>query len=79
MVDYAFGQLGADYISCDTNVRNEPWRGLMRSVGLESKEKRHVNSEEDPVPGGQSWLWQFDRDDWATAKEGMVQGGKWPL
>lgn len=51
----------------------------MRSVGLESKEKRHVNSEEDPVPGGQSWLWQFDRDDWATAKEGMVQGGKWPL
>lgn len=79
MVDYSFGQLGADYVSCDTCVSNEPWRGLMRSLGLQGKEKRTVFAEGHPVAGQECWLWQFDQSDWVVAKEVMVKDGKWPL
>jgi RimJ/RimL family protein N-acetyltransferase len=70
MADYAFTELGAEQVSCDTNTENEPWRGLMKSVGLGKKERAHVNGEGHPGAGEEAWLWQFTREDWANAKAG---------
>lgn len=68
MVEYAFDDLGAVQISCDTNVRNEPWRGLMRSVGLGAKEERQVNPQGHPASGQTSSVWRFTRKSWEAEK-----------
>ncbi|KAK6066032.1 acetyltransferase [Seiridium cupressi] len=68
MTDYAFTELSAQRVSCDTGVQNEPWRELMKTVGLGEKEQAHVNPEGHPGAGEKSWLWQFNREDWASAK-----------
>lgn len=68
MVEYAFNELGAVQISCDTNARNEPWRGLMQSVGLGAKEERQMNPQGHPASGQTSLVWRFTRESWAAAK-----------
>lgn len=68
MVEYAFYELGAGQVSCDTNTRNEPWRGLMQSVGLGAKEERQVNPEGHPAAGETSLVWRFTRKYWEAAK-----------
>ncbi|KAI4592627.1 hypothetical protein KJ359_010529 [Pestalotiopsis sp. 9143b] len=70
MTDYAFTELGAQQVSCDTGIQNEPWRELMKSVWLGKKERAHVSGEGHPGAGEESWLWQFTRQDWANAKVG---------
>lgn len=79
MVEYAFAELGAEQLSCDTNIRNEAWRELMKTVGLGKKEQAHVNPEGHPGAGEKSWLWQFSREDWVIAKAWMEKSGRWPL
>ncbi|KAL1847962.1 hypothetical protein Daus18300_013765 [Diaporthe australafricana] len=68
MVDYAFYDLGAVQVSCDTNTSNEPWRGLMRSVGLGTKEERQVNPEGHPAAGQTCLVWRFTRKDLEAEK-----------
>lgn len=68
MVEYAFNELGAARISCDTNTANEPWRGLMQSVGLGAKEEEQVNPEDHPASGQTSLVWRFTRGDWEAVK-----------
>lgn len=68
MLEYAFNDLGAVQISCDTNTANEPWRGLMASVGLGAKEEKQVNREGHPASGKTSLVWRFTREYWEAAK-----------
>lgn len=68
MLEYAFNDLGAEQISCDTNTANEPWRGLMQSVGLGAKEEKQVNPEGHPASGKTSLVWRFNRGCWEAAK-----------
>lgn len=86
MAEYAFVDLGADHVSCDTELENEPWRALMGSIGLEGKEEALFQSEaeEGQAPennGGvqEGWVYHFHRGDWAAAKTYMQEAGKWPL
>lgn len=74
MVEYAFGELGAAQVACDTDVGNEPWRGLLRAVGLGGKEQTQINPEGHPGCGKPAWLWRFTPGDWALAKEGTYGG-----
>lgn len=68
MLEYAFNDLGAVQISCDTGTANEPWRGLMQSVGLGEKEEKQVNPEGHPASGKTSLVWRFTRGYWEAAK-----------
>lgn len=70
LCEYAFTDLGAQQLSCDTDLRNTPWRELMKTVGLGEKEQAYVNLEEDLACDEESWLWRFTREDWKTAKTG---------
>lgn len=79
MAEYAFMELGAQQLSCDTQVWNTPWRELMKTIGLGPKERAHVNPEGHPNAGGKSWLWQFDRKIWEAARGWMQKSQKWPL
>lgn len=69
MLEYAFSGLGAVQISCDTDTANEPWRGLMQSLGLGAKEEKQVNPEGHPASGKTSLVWRFTRGYWEAAKE----------
>lgn len=64
MLEYAFNDLGAVQISCDTNPANEPWRGLMQSVGLGAKEEKQVNPDGHPASGETSLVWRFTHGYW---------------
>lgn len=64
MLEYAFNDLGAAQISCDTNTANEPWRGLMQSVGLGEKEEKQENPEGHPASGKTSMVWRFTQRYW---------------
>lgn len=64
MLEYAFNDLGAVQISCDTNTANEPWRELMQSVGLGAKEEKQVNPEGHPASGKTSMVWRFTQGYW---------------
>lgn len=68
MLEYAFNDLGAVQISCDTNIANEPWRGLMQSVGLGAKEEKQVNPEGHPASGKTSLVWRFTQGYWDAVK-----------
>jgi RimJ/RimL family protein N-acetyltransferase len=72
--EYAFNVLGADSISCDTQMENEPWRALMRSMGLGSSETMRPEGR-----FGDEWFYRFGRPLWQEAKAGMMKKGIWPL
>lgn len=79
MIEYAFSELHAAQISCDTDLQNEAWRELMKTLGLEKKEQIHVNPQGHPEAGEKSWLWQFDLEEWATARNVMTKSEKQPV
>lgn len=68
MLEYAFNDLGAAQVSCDTNTANEPWRELMQSVGLGAKEEKQVNPEGHPASGKTSLVWRFTQGYWYAVK-----------
>jgi len=73
-VEYAFDVLGADHIDCDTQMENEPWRALVRSMGLGASESMRVAGR-----FGDDWVYRFGRPLWEEAKAGMKANGSWPL
>ncbi|KAH8881455.1 acetyltransferase [Thozetella sp. PMI_491] len=79
MAEYAFTELGAQRLACDTNPKNEAWKQTMNSVGFGNKEKLHVNAKDHPLAGKQSLLWEITREDWEAAKADMKKSGRWPL
>lgn len=80
-VEHAFGVLGAGYVHMDTAKDNEPFRGLMRDMGIEEVEGDGGETPEG-APFGfarKSYNYQFGRAAWEGMKDGMKKGGKWPL
>jgi len=73
-VEYAFNVFGADSIACDTQLENEPWRALIRSMGLGSSETFRIGGR-----FGDDWIYRFGRPLWREATESMKGDGTWPL
>jgi RimJ/RimL family protein N-acetyltransferase len=80
-IEYGFEVLGAGYVHMDTAKDNEPFRGLMRELGIEE-----VEGDDGETPEGapfgfarKSYNYQFDSEAWEGVKGGMKTRGKWPL
>lgn len=76
LVEYAVEELDVDLFRTETARDNEPWRALVRNVGLDAFEKFGSQSYDAKVSG---WVWNFDADDWRTVKAELQKKGKWPL
>jgi RimJ/RimL family protein N-acetyltransferase len=77
--EYAFNVLGAEFMSIDTSLDNEPWRALMRDMGLGAVETKSSASHYKEGEETEVWLYRFSRTDWETARADMMRRGKWPL
>jgi RimJ/RimL family protein N-acetyltransferase len=76
--EYGFGVLGCGIMSLDTDKENEPWRALMRSMGLGDVEVvRRI--EEGNRTGEDEVSYRFDRAKWEICKRGLEERGKWLL
>ncbi|KAI9329002.1 acyl-CoA N-acyltransferase [Zopfochytrium polystomum] len=84
VVEYAFGVLRCAWVHLDTAKNNEPFRAVMRSMGVPEVE----GSEEDPLApvenaafwlARKSWNFDFDAATWGGIREDMMRKGKWPL
>ena len=77
LAEYGFGTLGCSYAHMDTAKDNEPFRALMRDMGI--KEVEGDGSE--PVAdaafcfGPKSYNYDIDRAAWEGVKEEMKKGG----
>jgi len=74
-IDFAFTELRCQLVRVETNTKNEPWRALMRSLGLGELEENSVTSY-DVTTG---WLYKIDARTWESAKTNLKASGKWPL
>jgi len=75
LIEYGFEELGVKVAEMDTNGTNEPWKKLMREMGLEKWGK---------VRKGRQWgeeevVYRFEREGWEEAKRGLRERGKWLL
>lgn len=63
-LDYGFDEIGFEMIEQETQEVNEPYRALMKSVGLEPFGKRVVPEEGEKV----LWLYRVTREEWRGLK-----------
>ncbi|KAG0054652.1 hypothetical protein BGZ90_005934 [Linnemannia elongata] len=75
-INFAFTELKCQLIRMETDIKNEPWRALMRSMGFESLEESAVVSFEGKTTG---WIYMLDIETWETTKANLKARGKWPL
>ncbi|KAF9389945.1 hypothetical protein CPC16_005469, partial [Podila verticillata] len=66
-IDYAFTDLRCQLVRLETNIKNEPWRALMRSLGLGDLEENGVSSY-DVTTG---WIYKIDVETWESAKTNL--------
>lgn len=76
LVEYAVGHVGCEQFATETVVQNEPWKELVRKLGL-AEFTSHGPLRADAKVSG--WLCYFDARHWAVAKARMQNAGKWPL
>jgi RimJ/RimL family protein N-acetyltransferase len=76
-VEYGLYTLGCGQITIETSVDNEPWRGLMRSIGLGPVERLREVGEE--ANAQQESVYRFGRSEWEKARQQMMASGKWML
>lgn len=74
LVEFAARDLGCAAFRAETDAANEPWRALMRSLGLEAFETFGAQSVDET-----GWVWMFDAEDWGRVRAGLKEKGKWPL
>ncbi|KUI61186.1 putative N-acetyltransferase p20 [Cytospora mali] len=81
LVEYGFGTLGCVYVHMDTAKDNEPFRALMRDMGI-----GEVEGDGGEAPEGaafcfasKSYNYVFERADWERVKDEMKKKSKWPL
>ncbi|KAF9536405.1 hypothetical protein EC957_011048 [Mortierella hygrophila] len=74
-IDFAFTELKCQLVRLETDIENEPWRALMRSLGLGDLEENAIAS----YNGTRGWLYKIDVETWETTKINMKASGKWPL
>ncbi|KAG0195792.1 hypothetical protein BGX28_000608 [Mortierella sp. GBA30] len=75
-IDFAFTELKCQLIRLETDIKNEPWRALMRSMGFEDLEESGVVSFDGMTTG---WIYKTDVETWETTKAILKAKGKWPL
>jgi RimJ/RimL family protein N-acetyltransferase len=74
--EFAYAELGCQVVRMETGLANEPWRGLMRSLGLAAlEEKGQASYPGKPI----AWLYKVHRAAWEAAKVELKEKGKWPL
>ncbi|GKT41516.1 uncharacterized protein ColSpa_01697 [Colletotrichum spaethianum] len=76
LVEYAWIEFGCELFRTETGNDNDPWRALMRAMGLADFEGRHKASYD---ANQDVWVWKFDAGHWKQAKEKMKAEGKWAL
>ncbi|KAJ4390798.1 hypothetical protein N0V93_004396 [Gnomoniopsis smithogilvyi] len=76
MVNFAAEELGCSLFRTETAEENEPWKAVIRSLGLKEFETFGPQSYDEKVNG---WVWKFDADDWQKVKAKKQENGKWPL
>lgn len=76
LVEFAVEELGVSLFRTETAKENEPWRALVRSVGLGAFESFGPQSYD---ANGAGWIWKFDAEDWRKVKTELQEKGKWPL
>lgn len=72
VIEYGFEELGCGMISLETNAANEPFRNLMRTMGISEKEIRGEGEKQEVA-------YLFDREMWEGAKKQMNVNRKWYL
>ncbi|KAF9282782.1 hypothetical protein BGZ88_010850 [Linnemannia elongata] len=75
-INFAFTELKCQLIRMETDIKNEPWRALMRSMGFENLEESAVVSFDGKTTG---WIYMLDIETWETTKTNLKARGKWPL
>lgn len=70
--EYGFNELGCGKMFLETNAENEPFRGLMRIMGLGEFERDGTGEEESVV-------FTFGREKWEAVKSRLKENGKWYL
>lgn len=76
LVDFAAEELDCSLFRTETATENEPWRAVIRSIGLHEFESFGPQSWDEKVEG---WVWKFDAGDWQKVKARKQESGKWPL
>lgn len=76
LVEFAARDLGCGVFRTETDEGNEPWRALLRGVGLAGFESFGPQSYDESVSG---WVWKFDAEDWERVRADLKEKGKWPL
>ncbi|KAG0046751.1 hypothetical protein BGZ83_008083 [Gryganskiella cystojenkinii] len=75
-IDFAFTELKCQLIRHETDIKNEPWRALMQSMGFGDLEESGIVSFDNTTTG---WIYKIDVETWDTAKTNLKARGKWPL
>lgn len=73
LVEHARG-LGAELFRTETDNDNEPWRLLMKALGVSDCEARGNASYDEKV---EVWNWKWDLEKWEEAKGKLKAEGKW--
>ncbi|KAK0377694.1 acetyltransferase [Colletotrichum limetticola] len=75
-VEFAAEGLGCSVVRVETELENEPWRAVMRSMGLGGLETK------GPVSYGEKnigWIYKIDPSTWSKSRGDLRKSGKWPL
>ncbi|KAG7050662.1 acetyltransferase [Colletotrichum scovillei] len=75
-VEFAVEGLGCSVVRVETELENEPWRAVMRSMGLSGLETK------GPVSYGEKnigWIYKIDPPTWSNSRGNLKKSGKWPL
>ncbi|WYZ34595.1 hypothetical protein EsH8_I_000871 [Colletotrichum jinshuiense] len=75
-VEYAINELGCSIVRVETTVENEPWRAVMKSVGLSRLETKQPVSYGDKQIG---FVYKIDPATWNGVKEDLKKSEKWLL
>lgn len=76
LVEFAIEELDCSLFRSETAKENEPWRGVIRNVGLQEFETFGPQSFDEKFEG---WNCNFDANDWQKVKAKRQESGKWPL
>ena len=75
-IDFAFTELKCQLIRHETDIKNEPWRALMQSMGFGHLEESGIVSFDKTTTG---WIYKIDVGTWETARANLKASGRWPL
>ncbi|KAK1513107.1 acetyltransferase [Colletotrichum tamarilloi] len=75
-VEFAVEGLGCGVVRVETELENEPWRAVMRSMGLGGLETKGTVSYGEKNIG---WIYKIDPSTWSKSRGDLRKSGKWSL